>query len=60
MKGGKKHSRERKIEEAIKLTYDSLLSHLRYTYIATSEGVKFHKDCVKEYATTIKILSELY
>lgn len=59
MKGGK-HKRERKIDKAIRLTYDSLQSHLRYTYIKTQEGNKFHKNCVKEYAAIIQILSELY
>lgn len=52
--------REKKIDKAIRLTYDSLQSHLRYTYIKTSEGAKFHKNCVKEYAIIIQILSELY
>ena len=55
-----KHKKERKIDKAIRLTFDSLQSHLRYTYIKTSEGTKFHKDCVKEYAAIIQILSELY
>ena len=55
-----KHKRERKIDKAIRLTYDSLQSHLRYTYIKTTEGNKFHKNCVKEYAEIIKILSDLY
>lgn len=54
-----KHLKEKKIEKAIRLTWDSLQSHLKYTQIKTSEGIKFHKDCVKEYAETIKILSEL-
>lgn len=60
MIGGKKHIKERKIERAIRLTYDSLQSHLRYTYIKTSEGERFHKNCVKEYSEIIKVLSELY
>ncbi len=55
-----KHTREKKIDKAIRLVYDSLQSHLRYTYIKTSEGPEFHKICVREYADIIKILSELY
>jgi len=55
-----KYSREKKIERAIKLTYDSLQSHLKYTHIKTSEGIVFHKKCIVEYAEIIKILSELY
>lgn len=56
----KPHQKERKIEKAMRLTFDSLQSHLRYTYIKTSEGTKFHKDCVKEYAIILSVLSELY
>jgi hypothetical protein len=56
----KKHKRERKIAKAIILTYDSLQSHLRWTYIKSTEGIGFHKKCVKEYTELIKILSELY
>ncbi len=54
-----KHSKEKKIEKAIRLTWDSLQSHLKYTQIKTSEGIKFHKSCVKEYAETLKILADL-
>lgn len=55
----KDHSREKKIERAIRLTWDSLESHLKYTHVSTSEGYNFHIKCVKEYAEVIKILSEL-
>jgi hypothetical protein len=48
------------IERAIKLAYDSLDSHLRYTYVKSSEGQLFHKKCVVEYAEIISILSKLY
>lgn len=48
------------IERAIKLAYDSLDSHLRYTYVKSSEGQLFHKKCVVEYAEIISILSHLY
>ncbi len=53
-------NRAKKIEQAIKLTYDSLQSHLKYTHAHSSEGQKFHIKCVKEYAEVIKLLSELY
>jgi len=54
--------REKKIERAIELIYDSLESHLPYTYgnIKEVKGTKkFHKKCIREYAEIIKILSEL-
>lgn len=58
--------KEKLIEEGIKLTYDSLESHLKWTYGEISEERKkdgetnnFHKKCVKEYARIITIFSEL-
>ena len=56
----KKHQREQRIERAIRLTWSSLKSHLEWTHARSSEGQKFHKACVQEYAETIKILSSLY
>ena len=55
-----KHEREKKIERIIRLAWSSLESHLKYTRMKTSEGEKFHKDCVNEYAEIIKLTSELY
>lgn len=57
--------RARKIDEAIRLTYDSLQSHLRYTYeepdmTSRNETKAFHKRCVTDYGKVIKILTELY
>lgn len=54
--------RARKVEAAIRLSYSSLASHLQYTYgkVPKGESRAFHKRCVKEYATIIKLLSELY
>lgn len=53
--------KEQKIERALKLIWDSLQSHLEWTYKKDkSEDPKFHKQCVKEYAELIKIISELY
>lgn len=52
--------RAKKIAEAIKITFDSLDSHLEYVYDPDEAGSAFHKKCVQEYATIIKILSELY
>lgn len=50
----------KKIERAIKLIYDSLQSHLAYTYSASAEGKRFHRKCVRDYSELIKLLSELY
>lgn len=61
-----KYLKEKQIERAIRLIWSSLESHLTYTYekptrvdLSRGETQKFHKDCIREYAETIKILSEL-
>ena len=50
--------RSKDIERALRLVWDSLESHLD----ATHRGVdmRFHRQCVKEYAEVIHILSRLY
>ena len=59
--------REKLIERGFRLAWDSLESHLYYTYAKLSkksrkegESYKFHKNCVKQYAEIIIILSKLY
>lgn len=56
--------KEKDLERALRLIWSSLASHLEYCYGPVpkldkqrGEGHKFHKDCVKEYAEVIKILS---
>lgn len=59
----KAEQRAKKIETAIRLAYDSLQSHLPYTYgkdLNDGETHLFHQRCCKEYSTIIKILTELY
>jgi len=51
--------KEKKIERMIRLIWLSLESHLKWTYRSSSEGQKFHKRCVKEYAEIIKHLSDM-
>lgn len=52
--------RAKLIEKAMQLVWDSLQSHLPYTYEKEKDGYKFHKKCVAEYAELINILSKLY
>ena len=63
-------SKEEKIEKIIQITFDSLDSHLPYTYdqqkcdncktkFCPCDDTKFHKKCVKEYAEVIKLASDL-
>jgi heme-degrading monooxygenase HmoA len=63
----KSKDRIKKIDETIKLVWDSLDSHLEWTHrklpkraIKDGETNKFHQKCVQEYAIIIKNLSELY
>jgi len=56
----KSNIRAKKVDRAIQLAYDSLKSHLRWTHQKSSEGQRFHRLCVKQYAEIIKLLSELY
>lgn len=61
----KKDERAKKIEEAIRLTYDSLQSHLPYTHeepdmTSRDETKAFHRKSVKEYVRLLTILTELY
>ena len=61
----KKDERAKKIEEAIRLTYDSLQSHLPYTHeepdmTSRDETKAFHCKSVKEYVRLLTILTELY
>ena len=56
----KQDRRSRKIQKVIELAYDSLRSHLPYTYLPTTEGKKFHIQCGREYSLMIHILTDLY
>ena len=62
-----KTDRAKEVEKAIELVYESLISHLPYTYgkiegfaKKRGESHKFHQQCVKEYAEVISIISKLY
>jgi hypothetical protein len=48
------------IERLIRLTFDSLESHLPYTHQKSAEGRAFHTKCVQEYSEMIYLLSKLY
>lgn len=56
----KRHARAKHVEKIIRLAFDSLQSHLEYTYKHTSEGEKFHKDCVVEYLEIINNAVKLW
>ncbi len=60
-----KSKRAKAIDEAIRLVYDSLQSHLPYTHVGPDslqpgETTQFHKNCVKEYSRVLELLSKLY
>jgi hypothetical protein len=56
--------RAKLIEEAMKIVWSSLDSHLPYTHKkytnANGEHRGFHKKCVKEYVRLMEILKEFY
>lgn len=62
-----KGQRAKIVDEALKLVYDSLRSHLGYTHQQVSKGTqkvsgdeKFHRKTVKEYAWLMFLISRLY
>lgn len=60
-----KSKRAKAIDEAIRIVYDSLQSHLPFTHVSPDslspgETTQFHKNCVKEYSRVLELLSKLY
>lgn len=56
-------NRRKIIEKLIRMTYDSLESHLKLTHTKECEvcdDLNFHRKCVVEYAHMIKLLTDLY
>lgn len=62
----KTNERAKLIEDALRLVWSSLESHLEHTHQTkrlnkkSGESLTFHKKCVREYARLIEILSRLY
>jgi hypothetical protein len=57
----KSTARAEKIERAIRLTWESLDSHLEYASGKKHhDSPSFHKKCVKDYSELMKLISELY
>ena len=54
------YKRAKRVEKIIRLSWDSLESHLPYTHLKTSEGAKFHKDAIKQYMEIINNAIELW
>ena len=54
-----KDKRAMLIEKALRSVYDSLQSHLQYTYKKTSEGKRFHIKCVKDYLELMDTIEKL-
>jgi hypothetical protein len=50
--------RAKKVEEAMRYAWSSMESHFKHTY--GGDEKPFDKECVKEYARLMVILSELY
>jgi hypothetical protein len=54
-----KKAKAKNIEITLNSLISSLVSHLPWTYLKSTEGKAFHIKCVKEYANDIKNLSDL-
>lgn len=52
--------RAKLIEEAIRLTYSSLESHLPYVHDPDKVGANFHAEAAGDYSRVIEILTKLY
>lgn len=53
-------NKQKLIERAMILVWDSLQSHLPYTYLKTAEGKRFHRKAIKDYVELLDILDKLY
>lgn len=53
----KEYLRAKSVEKIIRLAWDSLETHLRYTHLKTTEGEKFHREAIKQY---LDIMNEAY
>lgn len=56
----RKKDRAKSVERIIRQAWSSLESHLRYTHVKSSEGIKFHKQAIKEYIEIITEASKLW
>lgn len=52
--------KEKILEEAIRLVWESLESHLEWTHRKSPEGTAFHKQCVADYVRLLTLLTQLY
>lgn len=55
-----KKDRSELLDKIIRMIWESMESHLPFTYEKTAEGEEFHKQCVKDYAELILMLTKLY
>lgn len=55
-----KNRRAKDIDRALRLVWSSMESHLQWTHQKSSEGIKFHKLCCREYSELIQLLTKLY
>lgn len=53
----KEYLRAKSVEKIIRLAWDSLETHLRYTHLKTTEGERFHREAIKQY---LDIMNEAY
>lgn len=54
------YKRAKAVEKIIRLAWDSLETHLKYTHLKTTEGTKFHISAIKQYVEIIDEATKLY
>lgn len=52
--------RAKLVEKQLRSIWDSLQSHLYFTYNKSKEGKIFHKKCVKDYSKQIEEVTKLF
>lgn len=61
-----KDQRAEKVDQIIRISFDSLKTHLPYSHTITNKqkqfmgSTSFHRTCVKDYAKIIMLATELY
>lgn len=56
----KSFERAKRVEKIVRLSWDSLQSHLYWTHTKSSEGTKFHKQAILQYVEIIEEATKLW
>lgn len=51
-------TKEQELCRALEIAWDSLQSHMEWTYKASSEGKAFHKRCIADYSELMYLIGK--